>query len=327
MNTSFVTGATGFIGRRLVDRLLVEGHEVVALVRHDQHGLPSSVRTVRGDILVPESLTEAGVGCSHVFHLAASVSFDPKQRAELERVNATGTQHLLEAANTWRAQRTVVVSSAITLGLSSTSDRILDEETTADAQQASRNPYMASKLAAEVIALAPTVDGASDVVVVNPTTVYGPGDTSLNSGTLIGKVANGKVLPVPSGGGNVVDVDDVVRGILAASKRGVGGRRYVLGAENLSFAEIFDTVAKVVGKRPLMVPVPQWTRPLFGAAAGVLGAVTGGRFLTPQLIEDLFSFKYYSHARAQAELGWQPSYTFAESVQRAWAFYREQGLL
>ncbi|MEM7585051.1 MAG: hypothetical protein AAF560_16775, partial [Acidobacteriota bacterium] len=136
-----------------------------------------------------------------------------------------------------------------------------------------------------------------------------------------------KLLPVPSGGGNVIDVDDVVTGIIAAAERGAPGQRYVLGSENLRFAEIIDTVARVIDRRPLRVPVPRWSRPLFGAAAGVLGAVTGGRFLTPQLIEDLFSFKFYSPARAAAELGWKPSYTFAESVQRAWDFYREHRLL
>ncbi len=319
----FVTGATGFIGRRLVDRLLADGREVAALVRGDDHGLPGAVAAVRGDLLAPESFADAGAGCARAFHLAALVSFDPRRRDELLRVNAAGTAGVLEAARRWGVERTVVASSAITLGLSSSAERILDEETTADRRQAARNPYMASKLAAEEVALA----AAGEVVVVNPTTVYGPGDTSLNSGTLIRKVARSSVLPVPPGGGNVVDVDDVVDGLLAAGERGTAGRRYVLGGENLRFAEIFATVAGVVGHRPRFVPLPRRTRPLFAAAAGVLGKVTGGRFLTPQLVGDLFDFKFASSARAGAELGWRPRYTFAASVRRAWAFYRHNGLL
>ena len=322
----FVTGATGFIGRRLVDRLLSEDCEVTALVRGPDHRLPASVAIARGDVLTPESFAAAGEGCSRLFHLAALVSFDLERREELEQVNAIGTRNILTASRRWGVERQVVVSSAITLGLSSSADRILDEGVTADPRQAARNPYMASKLAAERIALEP-INGASDVVVVNPTTVYGPGDASLNSGTVIGKVAESKILPVPSGGGNVVDVDDVVDGILAASERGVAGRRYVLGGQNLRFAEIFSTIAEVLGRQPLFVPVPRWTRPLFSTAAVVLGAATGGRFLTRQLVEDLFAFKFYSNAAARDELGWQPRYAFADSVQRAWAFYRRNGLL
>ena len=321
---ALVTGATGFIGSRLVARLHGEGSEVVALARREGRGLPEGVRFVRGDILAPESLGEAGRGCQRLYHLAARITFDPRRREELLRVNGQGTANVLAAARRWGAERCVVVSSACTLGLSRTSHRVLDEESVAATEEAERNPYLASKLEAERVAREAARDQA--VVIANPTTVYGPGDWTLNSGTLVVKIARSRVIPVPPGGSNVVDVDDVVAGILAAGERGESGHRYVLGGANLTFAEIVSTISSVVGRRPLRVGVPGWMRWPMAAAAWGAGRLTGRRFLTPQIVADLFDFKYYSNARARQELGWEPKCTFHESVERAWAFYQQEGL-
>jgi dihydroflavonol-4-reductase len=258
-----------------------------------------------------------------VYHLAAAISFDPRRRAELVAVNAQGTAHVLAAARTWGA-RTVVVSSACTLGVSTAANRILDEDAAVVPALADRNPYMASKLGAETAAR--EAAGGQDVVVVNPTTVYGPGDDSLNSGTLVTQLARSWIVPVPPGGTNVVDVDDVVDGILCAADRGGRGRRYVLGGENLTFAEVFRTVARVVGRRPRFVPVPRSSELLLSVAARIAGPLTGSRFLTPQIVEDLFRYKHYSSARACRELGWSPRFRFPDSVSRAWAYYRARGL-
>jgi dihydroflavonol-4-reductase len=322
---AFVTGATGFLGRRLVHALVDRGSEAVALLhRSTGEGLPPGVRHVRGDVLQPTSLADAGAGCDVVVHLAASISFDPRRRQHLVLVNAQGTANVLALARRWSAGRTIVVSSACTLGISGRPDQVLDEESRPDRSLAERNPYMASKLAAEDAARAAASE--QDVVVVNPTTVYGPGDDSLNSGTLVLRVARSRLLPVPPGGTNVVDVDDVVDGILAAAERGRSGRRYVLGGENLPFAEVFGAIAAAVGRRPSLVPVPRPAEPLFSLAALVSGSLTGSRFLTPQIVEDLFRFKYYSSARARDELGWSPQFRFPQSVSRAWTYYRARGL-
>ena len=321
----FVTGGTGFLGRRLVTRLLAEGHEVLALVRKNSTALAEGAEAVVGDLMDPTTYQDAGEGSLRVYHLAAMITFDPARREELIEVNGEGTRRLLETAATWGADKSVVVSSACTLGLSNHPQKILDEDSPLDEGLADRNPYMASKLACEHHALQASQD--REVVVVNPTTVYGPGDDSLNSGTLVEKVAKAAALPVPSGGSNVVDVDDVVDGILRAGEQGKSGRRYTLGGENLRFGEIFATIGQVVGRRPLLLPVPGFSRPLFGTAAWVLGRLTGSRFLTPQIVEDLFAYKFYSSERARQELDWQPKYRFSDSVERAWTYYKERGLL
>jgi dihydroflavonol-4-reductase len=241
------------------------------------------------------------------------------------RQNGDGTALILDAARKWGVAKTVIVSSACTLGLSTTPDAVLDETATASPFLARANPYLASKLRAEDEAMRRARE--MEVVMVNPTTVYGRGDRTLNSGTLVAQVARSPVVPVPPGGGNVVDVDDVARGILAAAEQGRSGRRYVLGGENLSFAANIETITRVVGRRPVMVPLPAWTRCAAVAAARVASAMPGGRFLTPQIVADLYAFKYYSTARAAAELNWRPRVPFEESVRQAWEFYRKEGLI
>jgi dihydroflavonol-4-reductase len=257
--------------------------------------------------------------------LAALITFSPRRREELLRVNGQGTANVLAAARRWDLERCVVVSSACTLGLSHSKDVVLDEDAEPTRNAAERNPYLESKLEAERVATEAARE--QPVAIVNPTTVYGPGDWSLNSGTLVVKIARSAVVPVPPGGSNVVDVDDVVDGIVAAGERGASGRRYVLGGANLSFAEIFATIACVVGHRPGWVRLPRWMRGPMGVAAWVAGGLTGGRFLTPQVVSDLFAFKHYSSARAETELGWTAQRSFRESVARAWEFYQREGLV
>ena len=321
----FITGATGFIGRRLVERLCKDGQEVVALVRRKEHNLSEKVKVVCGDILDFGSLEMAGVGCQTLYHLAAEVSFEPSKKEQLLRVNGEGTRNILQAAASWNVKQTVVVSSACTIGLSNNKNNILNEDAHSSDRLACENPYLASKLVAEEEAM--RVSREQSVVIVNPSTVYGPGDWSLNSGTLVKKVAQTSVLPVPPGGGNVVDVDDIVDGILAAESHGLSGKRYILGNENLSFAQIFSTVATVIGHQPIFISVPTFMRIPMALAAGFVGRVTKSRLITPQIISDMFSYKYYSNQKAKEELKWEPRYSFEESIERAWNFYKKERII
>ena len=322
---AFVTGATGFIGRRLVKRLQDEKVEVTALVRNEEQSLTGQVTIVTGDVLSPENLKDAGKGCDRMYHLAGLITFDPSRRRDLLLVNGKGTENMLQAARNWGIPRSVVGSSACTLGLSYSPDQVLDEDARPAEILAAKNPYMASKLEAEKQARQASED--QEVVIVNPTTVYGPGDWTMNSGSLIAHIVRSSVIPVPPGGSNVVDVDDVVQGIMAAGERGVSGQRYILGGENSSFADIFRTVAGAVKRRPLFVPLPASLRGPAALTAAIVGGTTGSRFLTSQIVSDMFCYKYYSSDLAERDLGWRARHCFAESVRRAWRFYCRHGLI
>jgi len=322
---AFVTGATGFIGRRLVERLRNDGVEVTALVRNSEHRLPKDVHIVYGDILNDDFQKGSVWTYDRLYHLAAMVSFDPRKRHSLIRVNCKGTANVLAIAKRWNIGRSVVVSSACTIGLSYTSEHILDENALLERKLIAANPYMESKLLAEKEVLNVLKD--LYVVIVNPTTVYGEGDVTLNSGTLVLRIAKSVIMPVPYGGSNVVDVDDVVAGIVAAGERGSSGQRYILGGENLLFAKMFTTIAEVVQKKVLFITLPAWMKHPMTAAAWGYGRISDSRFITSQIVGDMFAFKFFSSERAKQELGWSPRYSFRESVERAWAFYRRSGLV
>lgn len=324
---AFVTGATGFIGRRLVQRVLGNGGDVTALVRDHGQELAGPAAIAHGALEDPvDALASAMRGHTVLFHLAGRVSFDPSQRADLTRVNSEGTRKVLSAASVAGVARTVIVSSACTIGLSKRPDRILDEDAPFEPELAKRNPYLHSKKLAEQHAMA-AAEAGQWVTVVNPTTVFGPGDRTLNSGTLVRQVARAVLLPVPAGGTNVIDLDDVVEGILAAASRGRSGRRYILGGANLRFSAIIDRIGEIIDRRPIRVPMPSAARTPLVAAVWAMNQLTRNRLLTPQIIGDTFAFKYYSSHRAAAELGWRARRDFGETLARAWDYYRREGLI
>lgn len=324
---AFVTGATGFIGRRLVDRLIRAGHDVIALVRPDAQELPGRTVAAVGRLEDGlDRLAAAMTGCDTLLHLAALVSFDWCRLPELLRVNAEGTRAVLSAAAKAGVARTVFVSSACTMGLSRRASDLLDEGSPLDHRPEHRNPYMQSKRLAESYAIEAARAGQW-VTIVNPTTVFGPGDRSLNSGTLVRQVAQAAVMPVPPGGSNVVDVDDVLDGILAATDRGQPGERYILGGANLRFREIIERIASVVGRKPLLVPLPRAARLPMTAAAWAVQRATRSRLITPQIIGDTFSYKFYSSRRAETELGWRAKRDFSSTLAAAWDYYRRENLI
>lgn len=321
----FVTGATGFIGRALIKRLIAEGNEVIALVRKRDHNLPKDVHVIYGDILYPDSFSNAGFGCHRLYHLAAMISFDQRKRKELLLVNGIGNSNILSASLRWNIESTVVVSSACTMGLSYRKEHLLNEESPLDDRIIKNNPYLESKLAAERVAL--NASSYAKVVIVNPTTIYGPGDWAMNSGTLIKKIAISRFLPVPPGGSNVVDIEDVVEGIILSGEKGVSGRRYIIGGQNLTFREIFTQILEVTGRKSLLISVsPLFRRPL-SLMADIIGKLTNSRFITSQIIEDMFAYKYYSTKLAASQLGFKAGYTFAQSIERAWPFYLKNNLI
>jgi len=326
-----ITGGAGFLGNALINVLLQENWEVVALAhkRFDSLAkLPVSV--IHCPLHEVDDLSQAMSGCQALFHLAAMVSFRASDRAQLHEVNVAGTVAALKAAHKAGVARAVITSSACTLG-TRPSPTVVDESIPCAKQWREHNVYLDSKAAQEEATLqfnSPEME----TVILNPTTVFGPGDWSLNSGTIIKVVKQGRLVPVPPGGTSTIDVEDVAAGILAAFKEGRPGERYVLTAQNLTFYQVYQTIADVLGRRPLFVPLPKVSRPILELAAkayGYAAHVTGRNetLITPQIVGDAFEYKWYSAEKAQRELQWSARYCLAESVERALRFYHEERLL
>lgn len=310
---AFITGATGFIGRRLVDRLLSDHHDVTALFRKDARHLPSVVNKVRGTLDNDVStLARPMKGHDVLFHLAAMNSNEPADLGDLLRVNGEATRKLLSAAREAHVPRFVLVSTAATLGVSTTGQSPLDETAAATDEFVQRNPFVRSKLLAEAHAREAACSGQS-VVSVHLGTVYGSQDPTTYPGSLVRRVSRSRVLLLPPGGDNVIDVDDVVDGIVLAALRGRKGTRYILGGENLPYREIVNRIAGVVGQRPTIVELPALAR----GAVAMLGRLT--RTFDRSLAEAAFNghttgFRYYTSRRAEVELGWRTRRDFTATL-------------
>lgn len=256
---AFVTGATGFIGTRLVQRLVREGHEVNVLVRNpgDSKNFDSAGISVSfGDIFSVEKLKAGMEGCNWVFHLAAFVQPYSKEPGIPYKTNVEGTKNLLKAARESGITKVIVTSTAGTMGYSRNGNAV-DELTNIDPEY--HTDYEKTKSICEKISAEMSHNGM-DVIIVNPSRVFGPGKLSKsNSVTKIMRLyGKGIWRIIPGDGtaiGNYAFIDDVVNGHLLAATKGKPGHRYILGGENISFDEFFKTLGKAFGTDRKMIRV------------------------------------------------------------------------
>jgi nucleoside-diphosphate-sugar epimerase len=311
--TFFVTGATGFVGGRLVAELLRRGHAVRALVRggSDRGGLDASgLRLVEGDLDSSEALREGMAGCDGVFHLAACAKVWSRDKSVFSRVNVAGTRAVLDAASATGVPRVVVTSTIVTLG--PTPPGVVGDEATPRFTEHFFTEYEATKTRAERETLEAAGRGLP-VVVVNPTRVYGPGRrTEGNSVTRMVDLYDRGRLPFLLGGGrgvgNWVLVDDLVAGHIAAMERGRLGERYILGGENASQRDFLRLVDQVSGRRHLAINLP---RALALAYASLeekkADWFSSAPLITPGWVDTFLLDWAFSTAKAERELGYRPT--------------------
>ncbi|HWN42827.1 MAG TPA: NAD-dependent epimerase/dehydratase family protein, partial [Thermoanaerobaculia bacterium] len=210
-----VTGASGFIGGRLVERLVRQGADVRVLVRNPA----SAARLARfpvtfhlGDVTNTTDLDKAVQGCDLIFHCAYGTTGSQKRRAWVNRV---GTERTLEAAHRAGVKRAVYLSTLMVYG--QTADGDLDE--TAPRRRFG-NAYSDSKLDAEGIALQYSRSGRVPVTILQPTAVYGPygGVWTVQQ---LAELKTGRMILVNGGDGlaNAVYVDDLVSAMLLAAEK------------------------------------------------------------------------------------------------------------
>ena len=251
---TLVTGATGFIGSVLTHQLLAEGVEVRILRRatsqFDLLGEAAQhVEHVVGDVTDPESLREAMDGVRHVYHTAASVAQGGRRDwALLSRVNVQGTAHVVDAALASGVERLVHTSSIAALGRPERHDAPIDETTPWGTSRLNSH-YAVSKHEAELEIHRGIAEGL-DAVMVNPSLVFGVGRPGENTRQIAERIRDGRFRAVPTGGTNVVDVEDVATGHRRAMQNGKTGARYVLGGENLTWRAIVETLAAAFDVAP-----------------------------------------------------------------------------
>lgn len=313
MKTVLVTGATGFLGRHLVERLTAQrekeaGGLALRLLCRTRPGwlADTSLEIIEGDIREPRAVERAVRGAAEIYHLAGVVSRHPDRAATLYDTYIRGTRNLCESALQHGKPKVVLVSSSGTLA-ASRQPVMHTEEAAYIVELGARWPYYLSKIYQEKLALAYHAHRQLPIVVVNPSLLLGSGDERLSSTRDVKLFLEGHFLNVPSGGLNFIDVRDAAEALVRAMQSGVPGRRYLVGGHNMTITEFFELAARVSGQRPPRLHLPEsWAR---GGAAVLrwLYRLVGQRYPIDDItIEMGYRFWYFDSARARRELGFQP---------------------
>ena len=322
-----VTGGTGFIGSRVVRKLVARGETVRCLARKSSsprnlEGL--AVELTLGDLQDAASLKAALKGCWTVYHVAADYRLWSRDPRELYRSNVDGTRNLLAAAEREGCSKVVYCSSVGTLGIPK--DGSSGTETTPVALKDMVGHYKRSKFLAEQEALQAAERGVP-VVIVNPSTPVGPNDIKpTETGRLITRFLNDEMPGYVDTGLNLIDVDDVADGHLRAADRGRVGEKYILGHRNMTLRQILETLAALTGK-----PAPRARIPYGVALAAAqlneffLGAVLGREPSIPvEGVRMAGKKMFFDSSKAVRELG-LPQTPVEEALARAIHWFMDHG--
>jgi nucleoside-diphosphate-sugar epimerase len=315
---ALVTGATGCLGRHLVDALVERGTSVRALARESsqtEHLESLGIEVKRGSLVDEGDLEHAVAGVDTVFHLGGLVRDDPDDTSdelwqELCHVNVEGSERLARLAASAGAERFVFASS---LRLSGFGNQILWPE---DGARTNGDLYARSKALAEDALMEVGRDTALEVVCIRPRFIYGNHDRHVLP-QLVESLERG-VVPVASNETicDIVYVGDCVQALLLAAERPVAGRSYnITSGECLSFREILSEVGRALGTTPRFLPMPPSV--LVGAATGAeLVARALGRRpgFSRARVRWLMNDHHFSIAKARHELGYQPRYPLRDGL-------------
>ncbi len=310
MTRAFVTGGSGFIGGRLIERLRAEGHDVSALARSDTAAEKISTRgatPVPGDLADREAMRDGASGCEWAFHAAATLG-DWGKREDFEEGNVRGTENALHACAEAGVRRFVHVGTEAAL---MAGQPLVDVDETVSLRPDSPALYSSTKARAERLVLDASREGSFEAVVVRPRFVWGTGDTTLLP-AMVDLVRSGRFAWV-AGGQNLTattHVDNVVEALLLGASRGRAGHAYfVTDGEPVVFREFVSELLRTQDVEPPTRSVPRWV-------AGALAATgeTAWKALPLPGRPPLTRFAYWVSSqectiridKARAELGYEP---------------------
>ncbi|RYY24742.1 MAG: NAD-dependent epimerase/dehydratase family protein [Chitinophagaceae bacterium] len=317
-----ITGATGFIGNRLAQKLVASGHEVNALVRNPaESAFHEGIRIHKGDITDLQAVNAAIDGCTQVYHIAGYAKLWARQRQTFYDINVTGTSNILKAAHQHGVRKLVYTSSCAVFGPSlKTALKESDPRITAY-----DHDYDLSKQLAENVVREYCKKGL-EAVIVNPSRVYGPGPvTQANMITkmLINCLKGRPVLMpgIPHVVGNYAYVEDVVDGHLLAMEKGAGGEKYIVGGENLTYSEVINIVREEVGTAKLL-PLPASAVHVWGYFQLLKHKITGATpAFTPSAARRYLQNAAFDCSKAINDLGYQIT-SFRTGIQKTIEYIR-----
>lgn len=323
-----VTGAAGFVGAAVARALAAEGRRLRLLVRatSDPRNLADlPVERVEADLRDAGAVGRAMAGVTHLFHVAADYRLWAPDPEEIIRNNRAMTANVMRAALDVGVKRIVYTSSVATLLPDPAGPA---DETRAATEGEVVGAYKRSKVVAERLVERMIADDGLPAVIVNPSTPIGPRDVKPTpTGRIIVEAASGRMPAFVDSGLNLVHVDDVAAGHLAALQRGRIGERYVLGGQDASLKEMLGAIAALTGRRAPKLALPR--APLIPLAwlnerrARLAGSEP---FLTLDGLRMSRHHMFYSSAKAIRELGYRAR-PYREALVEAIDWFRGAGMI
>jgi nucleoside-diphosphate-sugar epimerase len=327
-----LTGATGFIGRKLATRLVEEGHELTAFVRESSNrsGLPEGTILIEGDMFNQKALESAVQGQEVVIHLAAYFDFYPSDEELMFKTNVEGTKNLLNACVSAVVERFIYCSTTEVIG------SVRFPPGNEDTELRPNYAYGESKILAESAIIEVCSETELNYIILRPTGVFGEGDFYVMY-EVIKELYEERIPALPSNLESkfmFAHVDDVVEGFVAAvdSQSALNNTMILSPDEPMSWSELVELITNHLQVKPPRLRVPRF---LAKAGMVVLGplrrrsAKIGKHsfFWNPKAIDDIFSSRVYTNERAKRLLGWTPKYSMQEGLIKTMDWYMENGHL
>jgi len=315
-NPVFVTGGTGLLGSHLLFALVKNGEKPRAVYRSEvkkdlvrkifscYYNKPDefykSVIWIKADIENIESLKNAMNGASRVYHCAAEVSFDPSDRDKIIKNNMRLTENIVQACIELEVSKLCHVSSVAAIGSNKEGAPISEDQEWDDTVP--HSSYAVSKHLSEDIVWEGIKRGLN-AVIVNPSVIFGPGDWDHGSSAFFSKIFKG-MLFYTKGVTGYVDVRDVADSMVKLMHSQVSGKRFIISSENLSFYEIFSTIAENIGARKPLIFAPRiFAQPAMGIIK-TIAALSGRKSaVTSENLSSAWSTQVFDNSRIIRETG------------------------
>ncbi len=315
-----VTGGTGLVGSHLLLNLLQSGNKVKAIHRNNsdlgavkkvfEYYLPeeeaaflfSEIKWHPASITDIPALSEAFENITNVYHCAALVSFNSKDTAALRKINIEGTANIVNFCISLKVEKLCYISSVATMGLS-IGEKFITEDFTWHPEK-DHSEYAISKHGAEIEVWRASQEGVP-VVILNPGVILGPGFWDKGTGQIFKRVYNGLNYYFPKITG-FVGVKDVANLAVKAMDSAAENEQYIVVAENLSFKEIFDEVAKSFGKQPPQKSLKPWMIYLGWLYQSIASFLFGTKKqLSKRDHKSLFQHSLYSSEKVKKEFSYK----------------------
>ena len=317
-----VTGASGLLGEELVRQLLEEGYQVKAAYNSTPVSLnhPNLIKQ-QCDILDVVALEEIMQDITHVYHCAGMVSFLPEDKFNLLKINVEGTANVVNACIDAGVTKLVHVSSVAALG------RIRQGETVTEkmnwSEETSNSMYGKSKYLGELEVWRGVGEGLN-AVILNPSVILGGNNWDTGSAAIF-KTAYNEFKWYTEGVSGFVDVADVARAMILFMQSGISGQRYIVNGANLTYREIFTTIAECFNRKPPHKKVSPFLGELVWRAEAIKSMISGKKhLLTRETARTAQAKVYFDNSKLLTAL---PGFSFTrlkDTIQRTCVVLKER---